>query len=154
MSKIIDFSKELLKSLAELRQTENFPHLSQLDKCLGAAVRFLGPEIVLCHLPIHFGANQFGAEPTNAFLLPILRQNIIGAPLRHFLVTFMPIARQLGQRLTCDDNLSTIDDKMSMAERRLTETLRGQIWALLPAYCSQPTDAKENLRDLAKIMGG
>lgn len=138
--------KDLLKSLGELRQSDNFSHLTPLEKCLGVAIRELGPELILRAIPLRLDAADLGVDPANSWLLPLLCQNISGAPLKHFVATFLPVAMQLRKQLAHGGAL------MPQSHKRILETVQQQLWELLPAYCQRPVDVAENLKDVAKIM--
>ena len=44
---LADLCSELVKSLAGMREIDNFPHLAEVDNAVGAAVKTLGPRAVL-----------------------------------------------------------------------------------------------------------
>lgn len=51
-----------LETLAELRDSYNFPCVNELDYALGAAVRSMGVDIVLKHIPYQISFNEKGGD--------------------------------------------------------------------------------------------
>ena len=47
-----------LKSLAELRSSANFTFTNELDYVIGKAVRTMGPEVVLSHVPLQITGKE------------------------------------------------------------------------------------------------
>ena len=44
--------KKCLLSLADLRDSHRFPHIAELDRAIGMAVRTMGPQRVLEAIPL------------------------------------------------------------------------------------------------------
>lgn len=71
---------------------------------------------------------------TNAWVLGVLRDNVAGGALSIFSKELLPLAKHLG--IAC---------KQKQAEKRVVEAkniemYRMQIWALLPGFCTRPSD--------------
>lgn len=71
---------------------------------------------------------------TNAWALPILRDNIRGAPITLFSKTFIPLIDRMKEKMTITEK-----------EGRVVETKNlgiyvSQVWALFPGFCSSPSD--------------
>ena len=62
-----------LKSLADLRSSANFAFTNELDYVLGKAVRTMGPEVVLNHIPLQISGEEETYEFPRSWLLPVLR---------------------------------------------------------------------------------
>ena len=73
-----------LKSLAELRSSANFTFTNELDYVIGKAVRTMGPEVVLSHVPLQITGKEQNFEFPRSWLLPVLRENIQKANLAFF----------------------------------------------------------------------
>lgn len=66
----------------------------QLHDCIGVAVVALGPETFLKYIPLNLEEAQDLSE-ANLWLLPILKQNIVGARLSFFNESLLDTARVL-----------------------------------------------------------
>jgi len=86
------FSHNCLKSLADLRDSHNFAHTTELEYTVGKAVRTLGPEPVLKAIPLQLIGPESSCQLNRTWLLPVLKENIQAAPLQLFTQYFLPIA--------------------------------------------------------------
>lgn len=85
-----------LKSLANLRDTNNFGYIAELEITVGKAIRALGPEIVLKVIPLNITGKEINYEFKTTWLLPVLKTNIQTSTLKFFIDYFLPMA------LTCE----------------------------------------------------
>lgn len=65
--------------------------LLQLQHCIGSAVIAMGPERILTLLPISLNADDFTCS--NVWLVPILKNHVIGASLGYYMEHIVPLAK-------------------------------------------------------------
>lgn len=65
----------------------------QLQRCVGSAIVAMGPEKLLALLPI--SVNPKDLSCSNAWLIPILKEYIVGSSLGFFMEHIMPLAKFL-----------------------------------------------------------
>lgn len=63
----------------------------QLQKCIGTAVIAIGPERILELVPISLNASDFTCS--NIWLVPILKDYVVGASLGYYMEHIMPLAK-------------------------------------------------------------
>ena len=93
------------------------------------------------------GGNVAGAAGARLWLVPLLRQALLGARLSYFAEELLPAARRLGARAA-----------KAKAAGRAFEAQRcaaaeAALWSLLPAFCRWPEDAAEAFPTLAPSLG-
>ncbi|KAI0560825.1 hypothetical protein FGB62_99g010 [Gracilaria domingensis] len=71
---------------------------------------------------------------TNAWLLPLLRDHIRGAPVNLFSTACVPLASKLNIAL------GTMRKEKRVIEAKNISNYASQVWGLLPAFCTQPSD--------------
>ena len=98
---------------------------------LSAIVRGGGVEQVLNTCAIQYDKKL---HITNAWVLPILRDNICGAPLSLFSNSFIPLIDQLKEKIVA------IRKEGRVIETKNLSIYVSQLWALLPGFCNKPTD--------------
>ncbi|KAJ7163578.1 armadillo-type protein [Mycena crocata] len=129
----------LIKHVGDLRIQKGFEFKEDADATLAAAMRVLGPQVLLNALPPNLEPDdrQEGREP-RAYLLPLLPQPH-PSPLSHFVTYFVPLSeRMFGLQQTAE-----AEDRQSQA--KLWSVLIGQIWTGLTGYCWATADLKESL---------
>ncbi|TQD92840.1 hypothetical protein C1H46_021549 [Malus baccata] len=130
----------------------NFMMFEDLQKCIGTAVIAIGPERILELVPISLNASDFTSS--NIWLIPILKDYVVGASLGYYMEHIMPLARSFcrasGQGYTyifgfmcCCSNATTGQDLQAHARDLLGS---------LPAFCNLPTDICHKFRPLAGIL--
>ncbi|XP_033203361.2 RRP12-like protein isoform X1 [Bombus vancouverensis nearcticus] len=130
---------EILRSLAELRDSYNFSLINDAEYAIGAAIRVLGLETVLNLIPLKVSDNAINLKRT--WLLPLLKDCVLGGSLTFFMETLLPIA--------------------ALCEKKATEPVGGktyeflvcQVWAILPSICNNAIDVKDNFKNIAKLLG-
>ncbi|KAF7315455.1 rRNA processing protein [Mycena indigotica] len=129
----------LIKHIGDLRIQKGFEFKEDADVTLSAAMRVLGPHVLLGVLPLNLEPidRQEGREP-RAYLLPLLPQPH-PSPLSHFVSYFVP----LSERMFALQQAAEAEDRQSQA--KLWSVLIGQIWTGLVGYCWAPTALKESL---------
>ncbi|CAD1471378.1 unnamed protein product [Heterotrigona itama] len=130
---------EILKNLAVLRDCYNFTLKNDAEYAIGAAIKFLGPETVLNLIPLKPSKNIINLK--RSWLLPLLKNCLLGGSLTFFMQTLLPIA--------------TLCEKKSFESigGKTYEFLGCQIWAILPSICNDATDVKDNFKNIAKLLG-
>ena len=130
---------EILKTLAELRDSYNFASKNDAEYAIGAAIRVLGPETILNLIPLKVSDNAINLKRT--WLLPLLKDCVLGGSLTFFMEILLPI--------------------VALCEKKATEPVGGktyeflvcQIWAILPSICNNATDVKDNFKNIARLLG-
>lgn len=129
----INISNDIIRLVGELRSNDAFNGKKEADAVLGRAVEAVGPATVLSVLPLNLASSSVG-QPGRAWLLPVLRDHVANTDLAHFKGEFVPLSEIMFQRV-----IENGAQEKSM-QIKILETLIEQIWALLPGYCSSPTD--------------
>ncbi|XP_033220095.1 RRP12-like protein [Belonocnema kinseyi] len=131
---------EILSALADLRDSHKFIYNKEIEFAVGAAVKSMGPEIVLKTIPLQ-GVNR-------SWLLPVLKDCISHASLAFFIKSILPLAIQ------CEEKSKALKESKDGVGAHSYELMRCQMWALLPSFCSNPPDIKESFEpNFAKILG-
>ncbi|KAL6987160.1 hypothetical protein U1Q18_012915 [Sarracenia purpurea var. burkii] len=113
----------------------------QLQECIGSAVIAIGPEKILVLLPINPNAEDLSSS--NVWLIPILRNYVVGSSLGFFMEHIVPLAESFQQ--------GCAKGKKSVIREDLQANARS-CWGLLPAFCRRPTDTYLNFGSLAKLL--
>ena len=145
-SKYSSFVGSCLNSLAELRSSANFSFTNELDYVIGKAIRTMGPEVVLSHIPLHITGEEQSYDFPRSWLLPVLRENVQNANLAYFKNTLLPVAKKCKLRI---DQLPA-EDKIG---RKSYEMIISQLWALLPGFCNNPKDLPVAFGDIVNDLG-
>lgn len=134
-------------SLIDLKEADGrFPFMTDLNKAVGEAFKAMGPRVILDLAPlnlVHDGECSF----PRGWLLPLMADYVQETELKYFISNLLPAAAQLKQKgMTCRAQNRVLEVKVY-------ETLHKQIWALLPGFCTRPTDLKESFKNIAKVLG-
>ncbi|GAA6042495.1 hypothetical protein JCM8097_003058 [Rhodosporidiobolus ruineniae] len=133
-------SKLLTKTLVligKMREDSRFEWKKEADAVLDAAIKVLGPEVVLTYLPLGLSTDNSNPSKARAWLLPLLKPAITNTSLAHFRATFVPLSAGFFNKA---EEAKAGDRGM---EAKVWETLVQQTWALLPGYCEYPVDLVE-----------
>ncbi len=142
----IPLARNILSAIGSLRASDSFNGKKEADAVLGKAIESMGPEAVLEVLPLNLKTPQNG-QAGRAWLLPLLRDNIINTNLAHFRTEFVPLSEAMYQRV--------IDHGASekTMEVKIFETIVQQTWALFPGYCNLPLDLNDAFnQDFAELL--
>lgn len=112
-----------------------------LQECIGSAVIAIGPEKILALLPINPNAED--PSCSNVWLIPILRNYVVGSSLGFFMEHVVPLAESF-QRICAKVKKSVIQEELQAYARGC--------WGLLPAFCRHPTDTYQNFGSLVKLL--
>ncbi|KAL8718711.1 MAG: hypothetical protein Q9225_004192, partial [Loekoesia sp. 1 TL-2023] len=129
----IPLARNIVKAIGELRASESFNGKKEADAVLGKAIQSMGPDAVLEILPLNLTPSRSG-QPGRAWLLPLLRDNVINTNLAHFRSEFVPLSEAMYQRV-----IDHGESEKTM-EVKIFETIVQQTWALFPGYCNLPMD--------------
>lgn len=77
----------------ETRTSNVFFFSLQLQKCVGSAIVAMGPEKILALLPLSLNTKDLSFS--NAWLIPILKEYVIGSSLGFFMEHIVPLAQSL-----------------------------------------------------------
>ncbi|KAK2455632.1 RRP12 protein [Trifolium repens] len=133
------FMRGILKNLEDMQKLpdEDFPIRKQLHACLGSALVAMGPETLLSLIPLNLEAEDLSVS--NIWLFPILKQYIIGAPLKYFTEEILPMIERL-------------EKQGLMVSSRNADALVYSLWSLLPSFCNYPSDTAKSFKDLEKHL--
>ncbi|XP_026668407.1 RRP12-like protein isoform X2 [Ceratina calcarata] len=129
----------ILRTLADLRDSYNFASKNDAEYAIGAAIRVLGPEEVLNIIPLKISEDMINLKRT--WLLPLLKDCVVKGSLTFFSETLLPIAELCEKK-----SKEPIGGKTY-------EFLVSQIWAVLPSICTNATDVKDNFKNIARLLG-
>lgn len=129
----IPLARSILTTIGELRASDSFNGKKEADMVIGKAIQSMGPEAVLGMLPLNLVRSQKG-QPGRAWLLPLLRDNVINTNLAHFRSEFVPLSETMYQRV-----IDHGESEKTM-EVKIFETIVHQTWALFPGYANLPLD--------------
>jgi len=139
---------DLLTSLAGMRISPGFVYEEEVDYTVGKAVRICGPRFVLQSIPLNISGDEKSYEFTYSWILPILRENISHTEIAFFFEYFHPLAEKFRRRVA----LSTVEK--DVVGVRVYGLLQSQIWALLPGFFKNPTDAHLSFnKNVAQLLG-
>ncbi|KAL6431993.1 hypothetical protein ACFW04_007436 [Cataglyphis niger] len=130
---------DIVKSLGELRDSYNFAYSSDVEYAVGAAIRAMGPQVVLSILSLQIDGGEINLK--RGWLIPLLKDCVTGGTISFFKDILLPIA------LTCEEK-----SKAGM-EGKTYEFLIPQIWSILPSICNDASDVKDNFKSIAKLLG-
>ena len=117
----------------------------QLHSALGSAVAAMGPDKFLATLPLEMDGPNL--TESRVWLLPILKQHMVGARLRFYQETLVPLATRLRERARkCAGAGKPVAAKNA-------ESCVQSIWALLPSVCNYPSDTANSFSLIAKTLG-
>lgn len=137
------FMKNIVLKLADLMNDAGCdkPDTNHLQNCMGSAVVAIGPEKMLMLLPISIDPDNFTCS--NIWLVPILKDHVVGASLGYYMEHIVPLAKsfkQAGQKV-----------RKSVIGQDLQAHAHG-LWGLLPAFCRYPVDTHKKFGALAELM--
>nr|XP_003701407.1 PREDICTED: RRP12-like protein [Megachile rotundata] len=130
---------DLLKSLADLRDSFDFTSKADAEYAIGAAIKTMGPETVLTIIPLNEKDNTINLR--RSWLLPLLKDCITTASLKFFTETLLPLSAVCEKR--ANDPIGG----------KTHELLVSQIWAILPSICQNAVDVKDHFANIAKLLG-
>ena len=91
-----------------------------------SAIRTMGPEVVVKHIPLQITGKEESYEFPRSWLLPVLRENIQNANLAFFKTYFLPVA------MACQARAAKAENENDKIGQKSYEMLVSQIWSLLP----------------------
>ncbi|XP_065263803.1 RRP12-like protein isoform X2 [Emys orbicularis] len=141
------FMRKCLQSLCDLRHSPHFPHTSELDRAVGAAVASMGPEVLLQAVALEIDGTEETLDFPRSWLLPVIRDHVQGTRLSFFTSYFLPLAATLKSRA------AELAQAGKSLESKIYDTLQWQIWTMLPGFCTRPTDVAASFKGLARTLG-
>ncbi|EMP27918.1 RRP12-like protein [Chelonia mydas] len=141
------FMRKCLQSLCDLRHSPHFPHTSELDRAVGAAVASMGPEVLLQAVALEIDGTEETLDFPRSWLLPVIRDHVQGTRLSFFTSYFLPLAATLKSRA------AELAQAGKSLESKIYDTLQCQIWTMLPGFCTRPTDLAASFKGLAQGLG-
>ena len=116
------FHSHTISALTKLPLPINKQSFSVQDYVVGKAVRTMGPDVVLSHIPLGITGNEQTYEFPRSWLLPVLRENVQKTKLIYFKSYFLPIATACYLRA---QKAKKDDDKTL---QKTYEVIVSQIW--------------------------
>uniref|UniRef100_A0A8C3S995 Ribosomal RNA processing 12 homolog n=1 Tax=Chelydra serpentina TaxID=8475 RepID=A0A8C3S995_CHESE len=139
------FMRKCLQSLCDLRHSPHFPHTSELDRAVGAAVASMGPEVLLQAVSLEIDGTEETLDFPRSWLLPVIRDHVQGTRLSFFTSYFLPLAATLKRAaLPCQAGAPSAPSLTPFTF---------QIWTMLPGFCTRPTDVAASFKGLARTLG-
>ncbi|XP_011686333.1 PREDICTED: RRP12-like protein [Wasmannia auropunctata] len=131
----------VVKTLGNLRDSHDFSYNRDAEYAIGAAIRAMGPRVVLNILPLGIDENTLNLR--RSWMVPLLKDCITGGTIALFKDVLLPLA------LRCEEKAkgSSADVKTAY------ECLVTQIWSILPSICNDASDVKDNFKHIAKLLG-
>ncbi|XP_059803243.1 RRP12-like protein [Hypanus sabinus] len=139
--------KQCLKTLCDLRATQHFPCVVELEHAVGMAVEKMGPETVLQAVPLQIDGTEEQFDFPRSWLIPVIRDHVKHTQLAFFNKYFLPLAAKLKNRA-----LELAEAGQSL-EAKIYDTLQWQIWTMLPGFCTKPTDTAVAFQSVARTLG-
>ncbi|KAL1075665.1 hypothetical protein V6Z11_D11G380100, partial [Gossypium hirsutum] len=129
------FMKGIVHKLADLmtRTSGNTSNTNHLQNCVGSVVTVFGPERMLTLLPITLAVDNL--MHSNMWLVPILKDYVVGASLSYYMEHIVPLAKSF-QQASCKD----------------LQAHGHSLWGLLPAFCRYPIDTHKRFKALAELL--
>lgn len=134
----------MLRKLNERKESHNFNHHKEVEHATGCAVKALGPEFVLRNIPIR---EEDGINLDRSWLLPVLREKMVGAQLRYFATEILELATFSRRR---SREFAQAHDT---PRAHTYDLLCTQLWALLPSFCNCPADVRDSFKTIARVLG-
>ena len=118
---------------------ENYLELrGEIEAVIGAGISSMGPDAILGCLPLNL-TNASDEKPGRAWLIPLIRDYTRNSRLAIFTQQFMPLIQFF------DDKMSTLSDES--VQKKVFETVTGQLWSTLPNFCNLPVDLQQSFDD-------
>ncbi|XP_008183768.1 RRP12-like protein isoform X2 [Acyrthosiphon pisum] len=137
---------ECIKSLGQLRDSNEITFVNELEMTIGAGIKYIGPEYIISDKVIPLKVDDVG-EFKRSWLLPVLKDSISNSTLKCYIDHFLPLALKCREMY---ENALKANDKITAISYDLLES---QIWALLASFCSNPSDISTSFRIIARTMG-
>ncbi|KAL5068261.1 hypothetical protein RYX36_019148 [Vicia faba] len=140
------FMRGILKNLEDMQKLpdEDFPFKKQLHACLGSALVVMGPETLLSLIPLNVEAEDLSVS--NIWLLPILKQYIVGASLKYFTEEIFPMIERTREKA------QKLEKQGLMVSSRNADAITYSLWSLLPSFCNYPSDTAKSFKVLEKHL--
>ncbi|XP_063628336.1 RRP12-like protein [Cydia splendana] len=135
----------LLKKLNERRESHNFHNDREVEHATGCAVKSLGPEFVLTHIPLRNGPENINLD--RSWLLPVLKEKITHSNLKFFATDILEMAT------FCRKRARECVQEKNIALSHTFDLLCNQFWSLLPSFCNSPKDVKDCFKSMARVLG-
>ncbi|XP_026740295.1 RRP12-like protein [Trichoplusia ni] len=143
--KVANILGPLLRKLNDRRESHNFDNDKEVEYATGCAIKALGPEFVLRIIPLRDGGETINLE--RSWLLPVLKDKITHSNLKYFATEILEMAT------FCRKKSRELTQTKDVALSHTYELLCNQFWALLPSFCNNPKDIKDNFKSIARVLG-
>lgn len=133
--------QRLLVAMDEMRNNEEFMYLEGVEVAFSAALKSIGPELMLETLPLvpQGTTIQDSLSTGRWWLLPLFKV-VKSSKLAYFSENFVPLLKEL-QELAQNGN----DTRAA--------TIVVQVWQTFPCFCNEATDITTAFKPLAKSLG-
>lgn len=130
---------DIVLSLGQMRDSYNFAYNSNVEYAIGAAIKTMGPQVVLSILPLRNDDDTINLK--RSWLIPLLKDCVTSGTISFFKDVLLPIA------LICEKK------SKEDVEGKTYEFLIPQIWSILPSICNDASDVKDNFKSIARLLG-
>ncbi|KAJ4816277.1 RRP12-like protein [Rhynchospora pubera] len=133
---------EVIRSLVEMQTLpdEDFSFQKQLHETIGSAVAAVGPKEF-------FNILQFkDINDDNAWILPVLKQHIVGASLNFFQIDVLDMINKI------QATISKLVNEGKLFSAKRAEGYVYSLWSLLPSCCNYPCDTGSSFMDLQNVL--
>ncbi|PIK40031.1 putative RRP12-like protein isoform X1 [Apostichopus japonicus] len=141
------YMHKCLQTMCDLRSTHHFAFINEVDKCIGEAIKTMGPRIVLDAVPFQITGEEDNYDFPRSWLVPVIRDNVCNTELQFFTKFFLPLAAKF--------KIKSLELKQNNreVEAKTYDVLQVQLWSLFPGFCKSPTDVIPAFKGIAKILG-
>ncbi|XP_053617752.1 RRP12-like protein [Plodia interpunctella] len=135
----------LLRKLNDRRESHNFHNEREMEYATGFAIKSMGPEFVLRIIPLRDSPESINLD--RSWLLPVLKEKISNSYLKFFASDILEMAT------FCRKKSKELTQAKNIPGSHTYELLCNQLWALLPSFCNNPRDIKDNFKSVARVLG-
>lgn len=141
------YMRKCMQTICDLRSTHHFAFISEVDECVGKAIKVMGPRVVLEAVPLEITGEEDNYDFPRSWLVPVIRDNVCNTELQFFTKYFLPLAANL--------KIKSLELKQNgrEVEAKTYDVLQAQLWSLLPGFCKSPVDVVPAFKGIAKILG-
>ncbi|XP_071577091.1 RRP12-like protein [Temnothorax nylanderi] len=154
----------LVETLGNLRDFHDFAYNREAEYAIGAAIRAMGPRLVLNILPLRTDENAAPCQINlrrASWMIPLLKDCVTNAGGHSTIALFkdvlLPIARHCEEKANKTTGTAAAAAAAaaaaSTADGKTYECLVTQIWSILPSICNDASDVKDNFKHIAKLLG-
>lgn len=116
-----------------------------MEYATGCATKALGPQFVLHCIPLKNSSSSINLD--RSWLLPVFKEKIQNSTLQYFSGDILSLAS------LCRNLSKSASSSGDQVNAHTYELMCGQLWSLLPNFCNNPSDIKDNFKNVARVLG-